>query len=96
MRKINAFDLEYHALKAPGFFHPSSSSHPRDSGSQCGICECGRMAAWPGVQFEDAISASQITGGADRGEMGSAVAAVGLTVGWVAGLGAVTGDKGVM
>ena len=48
------------------------------------------------MQFEDAISASQITGGADRGEMGSAVAAVGLTVGWVAGLGAVTGDKGVM
>ena len=40
------------------------------------------VAAWPGVQFEDAISASQITGGADRGEMGSAV---GLTVGWTAG-----------
>lgn len=49
----------------------------------------------PGVQFEDAISASQITGGADRGEMGSAV---GLTVGWTAGgrMGGVTGDKGVM
>ena len=34
------------------------------------------------MQFEDAISASQITGGAERGEMGSAV---GLTVGWTAG-----------